>query len=208
MAYLTPTVGLGCRSGSYLIYGVGASISWALLVCSFLLSHAANLRYQDIYMNRSPFSPRKDRKDRKHNKDIENFPESVGVPLMDQFTSLDSDPINLSLHQRTWSHSALVLLAVTTRAAGKVLATVNACWIVVSSIFEYTGVYSQCWCDTNSDVMGSRGWAVLFATDDSFRAVARNYWVGGVLFSFGVCFFAWVGFRLGCGKSDVDEYEG
>jgi hypothetical protein len=88
---------------------------------------------------------------------------------------------------------------------GKCIAAANACWIVISAIFEYTGLYSQCWCDSNADIMGSRGWVVLFASDQSFQEVARGSWVGGVIFSFGICFFAWVGFLLGCKKSDVDE---
>ncbi|KAJ7264121.1 hypothetical protein B0H12DRAFT_274609 [Mycena haematopus] len=37
--YNTPAVGLGCRSGSYLIYGVAATVSWFLLVCSQFCSH-------------------------------------------------------------------------------------------------------------------------------------------------------------------------
>lgn len=40
MAILTPTKGLGCRSGGYLLYGVMATSSWLLLV-STVLSHAA-----------------------------------------------------------------------------------------------------------------------------------------------------------------------
>ncbi|KAJ7124225.1 hypothetical protein C8R44DRAFT_875283 [Mycena epipterygia] len=40
VAYNTPTVGLGCRSGSYLIYGIGATMSWAILVFSHLVSYA------------------------------------------------------------------------------------------------------------------------------------------------------------------------
>ncbi|KAJ6600521.1 hypothetical protein DFH09DRAFT_1128388, partial [Mycena vulgaris] len=31
VAYYTPAVGIGCRSGSYLIYGVAATLSWLLL---------------------------------------------------------------------------------------------------------------------------------------------------------------------------------
>ncbi|KAF8142888.1 hypothetical protein K438DRAFT_661490 [Mycena galopus ATCC 62051] len=40
VAYSTPSVGIGCRSGSYLIYGLAATVSWLVLVVSNLLSHA------------------------------------------------------------------------------------------------------------------------------------------------------------------------
>lgn len=46
VAYLTPTVGLSCRSGSYLIYGIFGMVSWILLILSTLFSHAVMLRYQ------------------------------------------------------------------------------------------------------------------------------------------------------------------
>ncbi|CZR66431.1 uncharacterized protein PAC_16332 [Phialocephala subalpina] len=201
MAYLTPTVGLGCRSGGYLLYGVGATISWALITWSFLLSHAVNLRYQDIYTGR------RESVHRKENNDPEEPPESQEMLLTDQSDQNSEPIINLSKYRRTRWHSTLVILTVTTRAAGKCIAAANACWVVISAIFEYTGVYSQCWCDTNADVMGNRGWVVLFATNESFQAVAKASWVGGVIFSFGVCFFAWVGFLLGCRRSDIDEYD-
>ncbi|KAF7345250.1 hypothetical protein MSAN_01901600 [Mycena sanguinolenta] len=46
VAYTTPAVGLGCRSGSYLIYGVAATISWIFLVLSSFLSHATMQRLE------------------------------------------------------------------------------------------------------------------------------------------------------------------
>ncbi|KAF9062628.1 hypothetical protein BDP27DRAFT_1336305 [Rhodocollybia butyracea] len=39
VAYRTPAIGLGCRSGSYLIYGIAATVSWLMLVFSNLVSH-------------------------------------------------------------------------------------------------------------------------------------------------------------------------
>ncbi|KAJ7264052.1 hypothetical protein B0H12DRAFT_1102718 [Mycena haematopus] len=46
VAYRTPAVGLGCRSGSYLIYGVAATVSWILLVLSSFISHATMQRLE------------------------------------------------------------------------------------------------------------------------------------------------------------------
>ncbi|KAJ7136662.1 hypothetical protein C8R44DRAFT_868788 [Mycena epipterygia] len=47
VAYKTPTFGLGCRSGSYLIYGIAATLSWAMLVFSHLVSHAFMQRLEN-----------------------------------------------------------------------------------------------------------------------------------------------------------------
>ncbi|KAF7351673.1 hypothetical protein MSAN_01600200 [Mycena sanguinolenta] len=46
VAYSTPAVGLGCRSGSYLIYGIAATVSWLLLVFSQFASHALMHRFE------------------------------------------------------------------------------------------------------------------------------------------------------------------
>ncbi|KAJ7608382.1 hypothetical protein FB45DRAFT_877247 [Roridomyces roridus] len=51
VAYQTPVIGIGCDSGSYLIYGVAATVSWVVLVFSSLLSHA--------YMQRIELDPHK-----------------------------------------------------------------------------------------------------------------------------------------------------
>lgn len=49
IAYLTPTVGLSCRSGSYLLYGCVSILVWLCLLASMLLSHQAMLTYQELH---------------------------------------------------------------------------------------------------------------------------------------------------------------
>ena len=42
-SYRTPTVGLGCNSGGYLLYGILATWSWMLLLSTYLFHlHASN----------------------------------------------------------------------------------------------------------------------------------------------------------------------
>ncbi|KAK6083869.1 hypothetical protein SCUP515_01565 [Seiridium cupressi] len=50
VAYLTEVVGLGCRSGSYVIYGFLATLSFLLLFSSSFLSHAAMLHHQALHV--------------------------------------------------------------------------------------------------------------------------------------------------------------
>jgi hypothetical protein len=52
IGYLTEVIGLGCRSGSYVIYGSIGTLSFALLFGSSLLSHAAMLQHQDMQLRR------------------------------------------------------------------------------------------------------------------------------------------------------------
>ena len=167
------------------------------------MSHEVSLLDQDIYLGRRKFDPRRENSDREDSCEI-----GQTLPMLKDRFDQESDPANLSAHRRSRFHSIFAFLTVATRITGKLIATVNGFWIVISAIFEYTGVYSTCWCATNADVLGSRGWAVLFATDQSFQTVARNYWIGGVVFSFAVCMVSYVGFFLACKRSDVDEYDG
>ena len=44
----TPVVGLGCQSGSYLIYGIVSTLAWALLTFSAFVSHRHALIRQNM----------------------------------------------------------------------------------------------------------------------------------------------------------------
>ncbi|KAJ6495233.1 hypothetical protein C8R45DRAFT_1094892 [Mycena sanguinolenta] len=46
VAYWTPTIGLGCRSGSYLIYGIASTVSWLVLLLSQWISHGLMRRLE------------------------------------------------------------------------------------------------------------------------------------------------------------------
>ncbi|KAJ7134707.1 hypothetical protein C8R44DRAFT_433145 [Mycena epipterygia] len=50
IVYFTPTVGLGCRSAAYLLYAAVATLIWAMLVASSIVSHYATIHpeYPDI----------------------------------------------------------------------------------------------------------------------------------------------------------------
>jgi hypothetical protein len=41
----TPTTGLGCRSGSYILYGVVSTMIWSTLLLSSYLAHCAKVRH-------------------------------------------------------------------------------------------------------------------------------------------------------------------
>ncbi|KAJ7025574.1 hypothetical protein C8F04DRAFT_1223272 [Mycena alexandri] len=53
VAFFTPTKGIGCRSGSYLMYGVISTLVWMLLVASSLLAHYSTFTdsFKDRYMH-------------------------------------------------------------------------------------------------------------------------------------------------------------
>lgn len=68
-----------------------------------------------------------------------------------------------------------------TRLIGKILASVNAIFVVVTAIIEFTGLFDNCWCDACIPSRGrAGGWVVLFASDAQIFAASKSAWVGGV----------------------------
>ncbi|KAJ7505225.1 hypothetical protein B0H11DRAFT_1977575 [Mycena galericulata] len=53
IVYFTPTVGLGCRSGAYLLYSSMATLIWALLVISSIVSHYATTCHESSVPHRA-----------------------------------------------------------------------------------------------------------------------------------------------------------
>ncbi|KAE9366619.1 hypothetical protein N431DRAFT_495066 [Stipitochalara longipes BDJ] len=136
IAYKTPTVGLGCDSGVYLIYGVVATAAWLLLVLSAYLSH---LHYTSL-----------------------ESPSSYNAPFV-------------------------APVAILTRLAGKSLACLNTCFILVTSVLQFTNLYNNCWCSAAVAGLGrDKGWVILFATDAQIAAAAKTPWIVGICLGIGV----------------------
>lgn len=53
--------------------------------------------------------------------------------------------------------------------------------------------------------LGGKGWVVLFKNAKDLSDAASNYWVGGVVLSFAVCFLTFMFFYFGCRTTDDDE---
>ncbi|KAG7095066.1 hypothetical protein E1B28_005856 [Marasmius oreades] len=137
---LTPTTGLGCRSGAYLIYATTSTLVWMMLVLSSILGH-----YAEESTHKHPLRPY-----------IQPY----------------------KVHFATW-------FSVLLRRVGKTLAFCNAIWIVMTCIFQFTGFFSRCFC--NSSVIG-RGAAKAY---DVIQFLAPDIvdmkmaWVGGLVLATG-----------------------
>lgn len=134
VVYFTPATGLGCRSLGYIIYGVLATMVWAMLVASSIISH-----YTYSNSGRSSWSP---------------------------FFSIAM-------------HLAKVLSNLL-RWGGKLLATVNAVWVVTASMLQFADVYDNCYC--NSSVLG-RGVQHAYdivVTDNLDLGLTKTAWWGAL----------------------------
>jgi hypothetical protein len=154
IAYLTPTQGLGCRSGSYVLYGIFGTIAWVTLAISAGISHAAMVLEQS--------------------------------------------------RNRGLGYNFLCALAVLTRMLGKTIVVVNAMWLILSSLFQYIGMFENCWCQGCELSLGVRGWVMLFKTSADLAASASSQWGGGVAMSIIVCCGALLFFYLAC-KENSDS---
>ncbi|KAK5117926.1 hypothetical protein LTR85_008700 [Meristemomyces frigidus] len=177
IAYLTPTVGLGCRSGSYLLYGIGGTLVWFCLLLSQLLSHEIMLRYQK---------------------------EHILNPSMDFRLRYDPKNPNTNTYERDRTHSALCAAAVILRYTGKAMAIVNALWLIISSLLEFIGGFDNCWCEGNAGRMGRDPWIVLFKDAQDLKLAASPAWGGGLFMTLGVCALSIAFFVSGsvAGKDD------
>ena len=152
IAYETPTVGLGCDSGGYLLYGLLATYSWILLLLSAYLSHL-------------------------------------------HATNTETRQPN------TWWYSPLAALTCYT---GKLIAGLNALWLLCASVLQFTNLYNTCWCSTSILSLHSQAWLVLFASDTQIALASRAPWIGGVFLAV-VVGFASAAFFLGSRGDEIFE---
>lgn len=205
IAYLTPILGLGCRSGAYLIYGIAATTSWFLMVVSSLFSHAAMLRYQRdkqkshrkivtqaVTVDKAPITQEDDTKNPENGAiEVHDLSEKASMsPSPNSNHNPDRSSSTTHQHhpqQRYWDIIPVRPLATLTRYAGKTIAVINAFFLVGISLAEFIGGYENCWCKADAPGLGARGWVMLFKTGKDLEQAARLPWAMGVMLSIFVC---------------------
>ncbi|KAM6492326.1 hypothetical protein JOM56_012050 [Amanita muscaria] len=129
--YLTPTRGFGCRSASFLLYGILATVVWVLFVTSSGLAHS--------------YTASKER----------GRPAKYIGPLVLIFRQL-----------------------------GKTIAAFNTAWIIISSLFQFSNVYDNCYCNASVFGLGSKAYAVLHLVDEDIK-LTKLYWASGMIMASG-----------------------
>jgi hypothetical protein len=60
----------------------------------------------------------------------------------------------------------------------------NALFLVITSLLQFTNLYNNCWCSAAVMGLGTKGgWVVLFASDDQIFAFSKAASIGGVAMS-------------------------
>jgi len=174
VVWKTPTIGLGCRSGAYLLYAAMSTVVWMVMVSSSILSH---------YAVTPPAGP--------------IFAD--GIPLLrrahkrlQRAATLPLDADNRS-PKSILSQSSAAALASFLNAFGKILAAANAVWVLCACMFQFTNVFNRCFCNSSVFYWGAdKAYNVLELTDADVDSV-RAAWFGGIAMAIiSVCLF--VGF--------------
>ncbi|KAF7291640.1 hypothetical protein HMN09_01255200 [Mycena chlorophos] len=134
ISYFTPTVALGCRAASYMIYGSAATLVWIILVMSSFLAHYA-------------ISPTRDR-----------------IP-------------------RTTSQRVAEWLSIFLRRTGKILATLNAAWIIVFYMLNFASFFNSCWCEAAVIGLGRRRAHIDMVLSRAEIGNMNAAWAGGIIFA-------------------------
>ncbi|KAG2043165.1 hypothetical protein BDR03DRAFT_853190 [Suillus americanus] len=147
VVYFTPTVGLGCRSLGYLIYGALATIVWAMLVMSSILSH-----YAYSYSDR-PRSPYLDRS-------------------RSPFSSITIVKVVSNL----------------LRWGGKLVAIVNAIWIIAAGMLQFTSIYDNCYCNSSVLGIGLQDAYAIVVVNGLDLGQTKAAWFGALALAGSTCF--------------------
>ncbi|KZV67014.1 hypothetical protein PENSPDRAFT_744607 [Peniophora sp. CONT] len=131
----TPTRGLGCRSGAYILYAVTGTIIWLLMVLSSFLSYYA--------------------------------------------ATSNSSPVHTLSSARV-----AAILSTGFRRIGKVLAILNATWIVVVCVFQFASFFDRCYCNSSVLGLGRGAYDVINFTANDVHAM-KAAWIGSVALSLG-----------------------
>lgn len=88
-------------------------------------------------------------------------------------------PHSHHLQLRYVVNTAAARLSVALRRLGKLLAILNALWIVVTCLFQFSSFFDRCWCDSSVLGLGPRkAYDVLVLTDADIKPMTAA-WIGG-----------------------------
>ncbi|KAJ7856726.1 hypothetical protein B0H14DRAFT_3085312 [Mycena olivaceomarginata] len=146
VAFFTPTKGLACRSGSYLIYGINSTLVWIMMVTSSVLAHYSTFT----------------------------------VSVKGRY-----------LHTRSTRLAGV--FSIFLRRLGKVLASINAVWIVLACLFQFGSFFDRCWCDSSVFYLGSKNAYNVIDVAPEDVAALNAPWIGGVALASG-CAVLFMGF--------------
>ncbi|KAK1217199.1 hypothetical protein PQX77_020152 [Marasmius sp. AFHP31] len=138
--YLTPTTGLGCRSGAYLVYALAATLVMIMLILSSVFAH-----YASVCSPQDPLRP----------------------------------------HLRPLKGRLLAWSSIFLRRLGKIVGFLNAIWLIMVCVFQMTGFFKRCYCDSSVLSRGAdKAFMVINLLEPDMEAMMAG-WIGGMVLGVG-----------------------
>ncbi|KAG9309678.1 hypothetical protein JVU11DRAFT_10350 [Chiua virens] len=210
VVWFTPTIGLGCRSLAYLLYGALSTTVWISMVLSSLFGYYAHhllngpptseVESAGTRPPHIPFSQPKATSADSVTDDDPGLPavaDNTAIPLRDirapqNHTAVPDPggPASIFSNKRARATQlrarTLACLADWLRWFGKTLAILNAIGTIANSLFQYAGVYDTCFCDSSVYTWGSRAFSIC-APSLSDVKLAENAWIGALALALSSC---------------------
>ncbi|KAH8827882.1 hypothetical protein DL96DRAFT_1527707 [Flagelloscypha sp. PMI_526] len=172
----TPTTGLGCRSLSYVLYGLLSNIIWALFLVSSWLAHKANSSGLMPLLAPSPStSP--------------TFPHRL-TPVRSPSSNFTfaSDAENRRSFAPRSKRRNLRAVSIALRRLAKCLGSLNGLAFIALCLLQFLSGFDNCYC--NSSVIGNgadKAYNVVANLEDGSDAlnIMRNAFIASVVLSVG-----------------------
>jgi hypothetical protein len=98
--------------------------------------------------------------------------------LGSHFSELECYRRELATDSGSKANGFIGTVGVCCRVLAKLLAILNACLIIISTIFEFSGVYNNCFCKSSYIGLGKRAY-ISFYSQQEAAAIALPYWIAG-----------------------------
>jgi hypothetical protein len=93
--------------------------------------------------------------------------------------------VDLKECNRPLRYSIAANLSIALRRLGKVIATVNATGIIVVNIFQFSGFFDRCYCNSSVISLGaSKAYLVILLQENDISSL-KNAWIGGTVLALG-----------------------
>jgi hypothetical protein len=69
-------------------------------------------------------------------------------------------------------------LSIALRRLGKITASVNAVWILVSCMFQFSNFYDRCYCNSSVLGLGAQAFNVIILNHEDITGM-KGAWIGG-----------------------------
>ena len=180
-----------------MLYGVLSTAVWILLVSSSVLGYYAH--HLDDPRIPDPGSDGHCTPTTSNGSGLSGVGGHVTIPLQDiRSPNVDADDNTdepASITTLKYSNAGRVHTQTIARVAdwlrwiGKFLAIINAIGIIANSVFQYAGVYDNCYCDSSVFYWGSYAFNVITPVQSDID-LAKRAWIGALALALTCCTFS------------------